>query len=397
MQTSKKKTDYEAKLLMRAYSEKAKMGIQTESAVNQQGKVHIVPKLVIESASVFLEMTLGIERQYVVKSMQSFCQNMKNGEIVNYGKQLTLLHQMKVFHEDAKPLVRFIMNRYDEAQNLVGNRYNYYTNMDGLYSRGKKGMKLSPAAVDDFLAMYRNQRITVNFSGLHDEREEYIANLREGNPKIDIYVEEKRGEESFLFQTGKIKFLEGAAHLYLIFKEMDQEQDTILWQCDEEYRERMKPFIHAIGKGGSEFTVDKEDMADFCGEVLSEVRENIHLSGDVDLLSAYIPQEMTPIICLDCPQGNVITAVALCRYGNVEIDLYNTQANLRFHEQTGGETLIVRDTKGEFRIKMELSRYFDGYHRAYGALFFDGDNDRVFDFVRNGAPALSELAEIRAT
>lgn len=397
MQTPKKKTDYEAKLLMRAYSEKAKIGIKRESVANTPGKVHVMPKLVMEYSSVFLEMTLGIERQYVVRTMQGFCMNMRDGEIVSYGKQLTLAHHIQSFHEDTKPLIRFIMKRYDEAQTLVSSSYNYHSNMDGLYSRGKKGMRLSPIAVDEFLGMYKNQRIMLNFEGLHYQRQEYTTNLREGNPKINIHVEENKEDGSFFFKTDKIKFLEGASHLYLMFIPEGFQREIILWQCDQEYKENMQPFINVVEKGGNEFIVDKEDMAAFCSEVLAEIKDNTNLSGDVALLAAYIPHEMTGIICLDCPQGNLITAVALCKYGEQEIDLYNTQANNGFQQAGSNENAIVRDIKGEFRIKMELARYFDGYHREYGALFFDGDNDRVFEFVRNGAPALSHIAEIRAT
>lgn len=391
----KVKTGFEAKILMRTYSEKGKTEVAGKSLNMVLGKVTVLPKLKLDSSSVFLELSLGVERQYIVKSIQSFCTSMKQGESVSYGKQLTLIHEFQSFTKESKPLVKFIMNRYDEAQAIAGNSYGYRygSSGDGLYSQGKKGMRLSPIGVDEFFKLYKDQKVCFSTGNSSYEREEFSASVRAGNPKIQVEVSYHAEQAYFLFSINKLNFLEGAEHLYILFQNHNPLEDHIVWQCDEDYKGKMTPFISTVGKGSQELIISKEDMADFCADVLGEIKEYVTLRGDVELLSAYTPHEMEAIIYLDAPRGNMITAIAVCKYGEKEIDLYNMAQNAK----TGETESLVRDVRSEFRIKMELSKYFDGYHREVGGLFFEGDNDRIFNFVRNGAPDLARIAEIRAT
>ena len=67
------------------------------------GDVKAVTKLELYEGTAFLNLTVGRTRQYVVKNMESFCNDIKTCGRTAYGKELELVHHIESFEEEIRP------------------------------------------------------------------------------------------------------------------------------------------------------------------------------------------------------------------------------------------------------------------------------------------------------
>lgn len=397
-ETAPRRTGVMAQMLMECYSAKKRPAIKTKGQA-AAGLVRMIPRLSIEDEQVFLEASVGAERLYVIRSMEEFCLHMHRGDQIRYGKQLTLVHKPEMFERESRALVEFVTERFGEIMTYRGGMGNSYVRNPG-FSKGKRGIRLSPGSVDAFFQLWMDRGVTVGFPRMYSDGAEYHCKVKAMNPQISVKV--KRLEQGFIFELPFIEFFEGAAHLYVIGDDADE---VFLWQCDREFTGKMKDLLEMAGRCRGYFDVNDEDMPGFCGNVISEIQDYCQFTGDVDAMEQYIPDEMSAHIYLDCPRPDTITARMVCQYGSYYVEPYlNQEVNEQgapIPPEAGGRRAsqlpVVRDEQKEYGMKLLLSGYFDAYGRNISALYFEGDNDRVYDFVHSGAAELARHAEVLVT
>lgn len=392
-----RRTGLMAQQLMECYSAKKRPAMKTKGQP-ASGLVRLIPRLSIEQEQVFLEASVGAERLYVIRSMEEFCLHMHRGDQMKYGKQLTLVHKPEMFEKESRPLVEFITDRFGELLTYRGGGGGYVR--DPGFSRGKRGIRLSPGSVDAFFRLWMDQGLTVGFPQRYSDGAEYRCMVKAKNPQISIKVE--RLGESFLFELPFLQFFEGADHLYIMG---DSSEEVFLWQCDKEFTDQMRDLLEMAKRSGGYFDVHDKDMPAFCGNVVSEIQDYCQFTGDVDAMEQYVPDEMSAHIYLDCPRPDTITARMVCQYGafflepylNQEVNQQGVPIPLESGGRRASQLPVVRDEQKEYGMKLLLSGYFDAYGRNISALYFEGDNDRVYDFVHSGAAELAQHAEVLVT
>lgn len=396
-ETGSKRTGPMTQILMERYSAKKRPVLKTKGQT-VSGQVRMVPRLSIEDEQVYLEASVGAERLYVIRNMEEFCLHMHHGDQVKYGKQLTLVHKPEMFEKESRPLVEFIIDRFGEILTYRGGGNNYVRNPG--FSKGKRGIRLSPGSVDAFFQLWMDQGVTIGFPQMFSDGSEYRCKVKAMNPQIPIKV--NKMEQSFVFELPFVEFFEGANHLYIVGVGADE---VFLWQCDKEFTDKMSDLLELAQRCRGYFDVNDEDMPGFCGNVISEIQDYCQFTGDVDAMEEYIPDEMSAHIYLDCPRPDTITARMVCQYGSFYLEPYlNQEVNeqgVLIPPEGGGRRAnqlpVVRDEQKEYGMKLLLSGYFDAYGRNISALYFEGDNDRVYNFVHTGAAELALHAEVLVT
>ncbi len=392
-------TDRNVRSLMQKYNRKNAPLIKTKGQT--LGNVRLVPRLFVECGEVFLEASVGSEKLYIVRNMEEFCLHMRHGDRVEYGKLLTLTHKPELFDEESRPLVEFIMSQFGEIQTYRGSYGSTY-GRDSAFSHGKRGMRLSLTAVDTFLRLWMDRQLEVSFGNPYRGNEDWRCTVKAMNLRIPVHVR-RDDAGGFSLEMPKYRYLNGEKHLYLLTGEF--RGDAFLWQCEEGFTEQMRDLVEAADHSGGYFYVAAADMVDFCSNVICEIQDNVELSGDVESLLNYVPDDMEAMVYLDCPKNDTITARAICRYGDRYIDPYRNEEVSETGEQLATRSegtaekrrSAVRDSRKEYALKLMLSGYFDAYDRELSVLYFQGNNDRIFDFVRNGAGELAGYAEVLAT
>ncbi len=332
-------------------------------------KVSLTPILQWGYRQAELTFTLGGGRSYVLKDIAKFCADMKNNETVEYGKQLRFLHHPDCFDETSRPLLSFLLGRYEEILAGRGSAY------PAVPPRVGRELPLSPSALDRFFALYAGREVA-----FRDGQKTGALRLAEGNPPLTAEIGRSTVKQGFTVRCDGAFSLPGARRLYVHCG------DT-LYRCDRECSDALREFLAAEQAGGGSLFVADKDMAEFCTGVLPAIRPYVELGEGAGQLEAFMPQHLEVECYLDAPENGVITARVLCCYGESKRDLYQPEP----------EDGIVRDRLGELKARLVIQRYFTGYVPGEGHLILRGDDEAVYRFITDGVADIGEVAAVYAT
>ncbi|QHI73354.1 DEAD/DEAH box helicase family protein [Aminipila terrae] len=379
--------------------------IDVEATINQVEPAHLIPKLTIGRNTVELSFTVGRKKQYVVKNIKNFCENMYREETVSYGKELTLTHHLSMFDDVSKPLVSYIMDRYNEIESYRSDSY-YDSNFG--YDNTKRYMRIGPKNLDILIDILKDQEINITgyeymkgrytYSEDKDtwkKKREASYKIIEYTPKIQISVEQTSLKE-YLVKSPQFDFMVGKEHLYIA-------DDCELWQTNNEFTEKMKSFIEILNAGDGKICLAEKDMNSFFSNVMGQIREYVEIFSGEEILKSFMPDKGRIKIYLDCPSNDTITSKLLCEYGEgVVFDIMSNEQV--FETWAGGQTekalegaRTVRDLILEDRAKIVLTKYFDGYERKSGILYFAGNDERIYEFVHVAAKGLTKIGSVFTT
>lgn len=405
-----RRSDLIAVSCIREYEDKGLR--EPEFTLLQKGTVHVVPHLVWEEGEMSLEVTMGESRQYVVRNLEDFCICMELESTLTFGKYFSIRCTGDTFHKDSQELIRFIMKRYIEAKELerLGRVYSNAVS-EKLFSRGKRGMNLTPSSLDEAFALYQDQSVSVcrkqavQFRGYGATQNTVEGNnfgkgfdrklyFKDGRPILPVEVSEEgagvRLQMKFNPLTAK-----GKHYLYVCF----QTSPDYLWRCDGDYMRGMDQFMISLRQTGGQMFISKADMARFCACVLPEISEFVEFTGAVECFARFAPASMQPKVYLDSPARDVVAAVAKGDYDGIQINLYNDEAEAGREEGENGKKLpaVLRNELEEQRLRMRLERWFTEMDAKTGVLYMKGNDDQLCDFVKNGQHELAKGAQIFIT
>lgn len=149
-------------------------------------KVSLTPILQWGYRQAELTFTLGGGRSYVLKDIAKFCADMKNNETVEYGKQLRFLHHPDCFDETSRPLLSFLLGRYEEILAGRGSAY------PAVPPRVGRELPLSPSALDRFFALYAGREVA-----FRDGQKTGALRLAEGNPPLTAEIGRSTVKQGF--------------------------------------------------------------------------------------------------------------------------------------------------------------------------------------------------------
>lgn len=396
-------SDRNALRLIDLYAHKNIMEVET--SFNESEPVKVIPKLTIGHNIVELSFTIGRKRQYVIKNIKNFCDSMQREETVSYGKELVLTHHLSMFDEFSKPLVSYIMDRYSEIESY---RCDSYYDANYGYDNTKRNMRIGPKNFDILMDLLKGQEINIvgeeylrshyTYSERKDRwkrKREQLYLIKEHTPKIRISVEQTALNE-YSIQSSDFDFVIGKEHLYIA----DNDE---LWQTTSEFKEKMKNFIEIINSGDGKINIAEKDMNAFFANVISQVQEFIEITQGREILERFMPDKGKIKIYLDSPNNDTITSKLLCEYGEgVVFDIMSEEQV--FESWAGGQTekalegaRTVRDLVLEERARILLTKYFDGYEKKSGILYFSGNDERIYEFVHVVTKGLTKIGSVFTT
>jgi superfamily II DNA or RNA helicase len=370
-------TDGVARLMLNKYIFHENAEIVGQSFADDE-KVTLTPfvRRSTDSDLPYVEFTIGITRHYIVKDVFELVDNVKTLDKVAYGKQLEFIHSMDSFDEDSKRLLRFVMDKCEEIRvysRLLAEKPSSEINMD------RRRLRLSPGNMDRFFSMYEGKEIMASL----DFGPERMSRIVAENPILDIRLA-ARDDGTVVLSAEPFGFAGGESHLYI-------QRDDRIYKCDENYTAKTRDFLRALEKCSFNMKISKTDLPTFCSNVLPAVRGFIGFSGDVSALEEHMPLPLETEIYLDAPEKNVITASMIYCYGDKRIDHYA----LHFAGKT--PDIGRRDLRGEMKVRVLISKYFQYYDTNNKLLRLEADDEGIYHFISEGVPALMELATVHVT
>ena len=376
-----------------------------------ENPVRVIPSLIWESRQVRVELTLGRDRQYVVRSLKEVCRALRDGDELVFGKGLRFPGDLNVFDEESRPLMEFFLHQYRQVTDLRSAQQHYSANdlTDQLFAEKGRGMILTPQALDDFLALMKDRSFEF------DKRMRYLygyqARNRGGRSKIEegyqVKVRIQEGEPVLPVEvipetdgvTIKAEVLplrcQGARHLYVL---MDKDSE-ILWNADDAYRRKMGAFLDSLEQADREIFIAQRDLTRFCVNVYGAIRQWLDIKGDAEYLEQFMPWDMEGRLYLDSPDDGVITARLYGDYGVTRVNLcnYRYYVGEESDSAAGREALpaevdalgIKHNEAQELKLCRLLEKYFPEIDLDLGMLVIRDDDDAVYEFLKNGQAELA--------
>ncbi len=396
-------SDRNALRLIDLYTHKNILAVET--SINEAEPVKLIPKLTIGRNIVELSFTVGRKRQYVIKNIKNFCESMQREETVSYGKELVLTHHLSMFDDYSKKLVSYIMDRYNEIESY---RNDSYFDANFGYDNTKRNIRIGPKNLDILMNLLKDQEI--NIAGQEYLRGRYAYSegkdrwkrkrensykITEYTPKLEVSVEQTSLNE-YLIKGSEYDFVVGKEYIYIA-------DDYELWQTSKEFTEKMKNFIEILNLGDGKIYIAEKDMNAFFANVISQVQEYVEISSGGEILEKFMPDKGKVKIYLDSPNSDTITSKLLCEYGEgVVFDIMSEEQV--FESWAGGQTekalegaRTIRDLVLEDRARILLTKYFDGYEKKSGILYFSGNDERIYEFVNVVTKGLTKIGSVFTT
>lgn len=354
-------SDWQARQMLQTYMEKSQ-----RQAASDKTPVRLVPRLQaayqLRGEFPTFSFRVGRERLYVVKSIQSFLENVRDRKTVTYGKGLTLDHSIEQFDKPSQALIKLLMNEFEEFRSLHY-RNVYYYDYSGV-GRQKNEILLTGESFDRIFDQLCGTQVESSSGG----------NFRfvEEDPQVTVCLE-KQGETAQLkVDTHQdLRFFGSLHSLYA-------QSDNSILRCSDSFREQVYPLM---ANGKLQMDLALQDLPVFCSCVLPQIQDAVTVEDSEDLLREYLPDECTPCFYFDI-EDDILMLKLTFRYGDTEIP----------EDAPTGETAkIKRDVVAEQAASKQAQQHFV---RNKKRQYVMADEDSIFTFLTETLDSYHEYGEV---
>lgn len=323
--------------------------------------VKLVPVLfLLQDGSVRIALRVGEDRLYVVRSVPKFLQCREEQTDLPFGKGFEYKPRWMRFDEKQDALLD-VLSEYCEA-----------ANMSAITGTDARIMRIPPRTAGRVLNILRDIPFELHIGD--------VVTHHEGIGEMDI-------DFHFLL-VGTLREMTVTAEVPKNLRSVTADfayvrSDGEILFVPENKRKLLSTLLRFSRSGEARFTFPSRETP----KVLSELMPFLLQAGDVtiapELEKMLIRLPLTSRIYLD-KEGSDVTARVLFVYGDMEIDPFQPDTDER-------KMLLLRDVQSERAVLDELAH--SGFHVQRGKVYLRGQ-DRIFDFVTEGASRLTAMAEV---
>lgn len=343
-----------AQLLIDRYlsAQRVRLTVAEETAAG----VTLTPTLHLTGGRPGLTFTVGREKPYQVKNLRRFAEWMEQGETVEYGRELTLIHHRHSFVPESRPLLNFLLTEVADA-----------AAQPGVVPTGGVGeLPLTGGSLDRFFALMQGQTLTL-FAPDGERR----VTLTEGYPTLTVTAE-RQGDGVRLYGDEAMPVGDGRV-LYLLYRGK-------LYRTGSDYTRRMGDWVRTIYRYRNGLFLSSDRLSQFCSGVLTAMRPYVALQGDTEALDTHTPAELDTEVYLDRLPDGTITARVTFGYGGRQAPYDGTPAGWQ-------------NPLAELPVRLVLDHYFTG-RLGEDTLTARFEEEVWYDFLTRGVPRLEQLARV---
>ena len=364
-QMENKVVDKHAIQIMNIYEEQI---VYSSLAMNLKTAIHLEPVLEIRKKNILaLTLKIGNEKQYIVKDIALFLDDIAHNVKKAYGKELEFMHNYYSFDETSQKLIDFM--RHHEHDVL------YFLNHPALEKAPQsRNMCMTPDALDEFYELYTDQDV------MHRMKEKTLINMRflAINPPFSLQIH-KDAQQIFhiSLNEGDYRLFKGRNHLYVLM-------NHILYRCDKDFTKACEPMLSGCLEHHNTLTVSDGLMSAFYNNVILNVKKYLPLHGED--ISMYAPLPLECKVYIDMPKQNVISARLLYCYGD---DMYNAFSDTSLSAS--------RNFNDEIAVRLIFTKYMTRIDAMEGLAYIEHSQDAIYEFLNKGFEELSQTCEMFAS
>ncbi|MBP5199593.1 MAG: DEAD/DEAH box helicase [Schwartzia sp.] len=322
----------------------------------------------------WLELRIGREKLYVMRSLIDFMRQTEGTTAIVFGKDLKVAPSSAVFEEGTSAgLWSMLLDAYRDEQSL--HAYSaYFRLQSGQAVFSGKRFKLSPSNLARFCRIMQGEDFMVDVEGLGATE----GGVAERAPQIVVTVEDRDG-------SGRIGI---GSDGFLMQLTEDCEwmlHGGLICHVPPEMREPFHRLLEAF-PDRRRIDVDASGMADFFSLVLPQMKK----AAEVEVARSFAERyKMLPLEAearIDYLGDGVVVELSF-RYGGTVFNPASKEPKKPAPKTEG----LIRDAETERAILALLEQW--GFQAEDGR-FVQPEEERAYDFLRDGVQELSKFADV---
>ncbi|MCL2204733.1 MAG: DEAD/DEAH box helicase [Defluviitaleaceae bacterium] len=174
-------------------------------------QIKLTPVLHLEPRGVYITLTVGIGRMYVIKNIALFVESCKREETVSYGQGLSFPHRRNQFCQAGQKLLDFVMAE-DTLYTEVGKRLSKQFPLSRRPLSGAREIPIGPRNIDEFFDLYDGQML----EGAEDLAPEVL--IRTGKPPLRISVAHNNAGTTIKAEFPSFRAISGRRAHYMLME-----------------------------------------------------------------------------------------------------------------------------------------------------------------------------------
>ncbi len=342
-------TSAAAKQLLQGYLDKVNLDASSE----HEKTAGLKPILVFDNDSYpQFRFSVGIDRYYIVQSIDEFARLVYSGSTRKYGKSLTLDHSIENFDATSQKLIRIILDEYPQYRNpynrSVYGYYGSYRNYDRrfLYIEGSNFNRLFDLYCDTYL---------------EQDGTKQLIKLEVRDPKTEIELSSREGG---------IQLKVGQPERYTYFGDRDclyALSDKELLRCSPKFSSKVYPLISASRKP---LAFANSDLPTLCDCVLSGLDGLVEVQDEDNIVAQYQPHSCTPMYYFDIDSDLGLVCSIKYRYGDEIVSQFDSPKK---------DSTVRRNKRLEQQHCQPIEQNFGYDHQA--KRYCIGADDVIIEFM----------------
>lgn len=298
-----------------------------------------------------VSLKIGCGKMYKVRDIGRLYGNFQSGSYAEYGKNLAFTHRVDRLDERSQKLLKTIGSAYASSNIYCGN---------------KDIALITGMFLDDLFELYRDDYITIDETTFKAVFE---------NPPITFTI--KRDPENRFTLKSNCKLTIAGAGRRSYFLDNSAQK---VFAADPQFTRAVYKLYDTVHSSRS-ICISETDMPEFYSAVLKKAADHVKING-LELISEFIPPELTAQLYVDCGEDNEIYADLMFCYNE---NTYNGFADKNSPHY---------DEPGENAAQNAVLRYFEVCPGRDHRVLAITDDNAAYVLIANGLSELSEIMEL---
>ena len=298
--------------------------------------IHLIPQVKSTFNRLSLSYKIASDRSYTIKNLNTFIQNVKANEIVEYGNALVTDHNSKAFDSSSLKQIRFIKE--------------YFHLKDD-----DRSIRITSDNIDDFfLTHYDNLDININFTTI--DLQNFILEIQKDEDYTTIKYKEPDG-------------ITIIGHQYIYYF-----NHYTLNRYSKECSNALRPLLTHLENNS--LTIPNNELPHFSKYIIDSVIPYVEFTGDD--IDEYLPMDISLLIYVDLNNNNELS---------VTLDYRDDQGN----------TILENPKDLVLPLKLDgviqtLQKYLE--YDEITQMYYLYNEEDIYDFITRVLPSLNNDCEI---
>lgn len=337
-----------------------------------------------------LQLKVGQQRLYVVKSIGEFLRRIRDGRSLEFGKQFHYDPSRHTFREEDRPLIAMLLEILEQYEALEEMSSFYYQerifNQRDLWLKGSNMKRLLDALGDKEYSQGNN----TGSPGSNSSRTATIS--REGLP-LEFSLRTEAQDLALVLETDEWPLQLTPDGSYYLYKDR-------IYQASPAQKESLPSLLKAYEQGFSnDILLPAARKEFFVSEALPRIEKVGKVKIEPELARKFRRQDLVSKIYFDRSDTDGIRARVEFHYGETVINPFaGTMASAMASAsaagtstQATGEIILIRAVEQERKILSILEQAEFSVHQ--GRIHLE-DDEQIYDFIMSYLTPLQELAEL---